>query len=146
MPDLYWGTAYALTVSLPKAVGNPTILHAVGRGAPETLGGPISAMVGLAVSVYPNEIRHVTQGDSVRETVTDVIVDAGGYAFSTVVGTGGAVGAFGAAMLATQGQVEIAAPIAVFGDIVASAGASLLWDLWASPNYVRPFVYQHLPD
>ena len=89
VPDLYWGTAYALTVSLPKAVGNPTILHAVGRGAPETLGGPISAMVGLAVSVYPNEIRHVTQGDSVRETVTDVIVDTGGYAFSTAVAPGG---------------------------------------------------------
>lgn len=146
VPDLYWGTAYALTVSLPKAVGNPTILHAVGRGAPETLGGPISAMVGLAVSVYPNEIRHVTQGDSVRETVTDVIVDTGGYAFSTVVGTGGAAVFFGFSMTLTQGQLEIAAPVAMLGDAVFSVGASLLWDLWASPNYVRPFVYQHLPD
>ena len=114
-----------MTVSLPKAVGNPTILHAVGRGAPETLDGPISAMVGLAVSVYPNEIRHVTQGDSVRETVTDVIVDAGGYFVSTAIGSSVALGAFAVTSFFTGGQVEIAASTAVMGDIGASVAASV---------------------
>lgn len=146
MPDLYWGTAYALTVSLPKAVGNPTILHAVGRGAPETLGGPISAMVGLAVSVYPNEIRHVTQGDSVRETVTDVIVDTGGYAFSTAAGIGAAAVIFGGVSYFTGGQVEVAALPAVVTEVGVSVFVSLAWDLWAAPNYVRPYVYQNLPN
>lgn len=134
-----------MTVSLPEAVDSPTILRALGRGMPETIGGPFSAMVGWAVSVLPNEYMNVTQGASLRETLTDIVVDSGGYIFSTVAGAAAGGGTLLAGSLVTQGQVEIAAPFAVLTEMGMSGAASIAWDLWIAPNYVHPFVYQHIP-
>jgi hypothetical protein len=103
-------------------------------------------MVGWAVSVLPNEYINVTQGAPLRETLTDIVVDSGGYIFSTAAGAGGAVVVGGVTAFGTGGHIEAAAGAAVVGDITFSAGASLLWDLWVAPNYVHPFIYQVLPN
>lgn len=122
--------------------GGSTFVHALGRGG-QLLLGPAGYVVGLGVSVAPNAVEHIINGDPAREFWTDVIVDGTGYAISTLTGGLTGIGVFAAAT--SVGQPEIGLPAAILTDIGVSAGVSVAWDLYVAPEYVRPWVYQRLP-
>ncbi|MGB3220192.1 MAG: hypothetical protein WBD79_22580, partial [Anaerolineae bacterium] len=124
----YWvaaGSAAALRrIGLNPGVANSSramnAIRAAGRGGD----GPFLLAGGLA-SVGPNLIAHAGYGDFFsKNTVTDLIVDTGGWAFSEGVGLAGA--ALGAAMGV--------APLIFVGEVVGSVGGSVYWDNKVAPG------------
>ncbi|MFZ1549804.1 MAG: RHS repeat-associated core domain-containing protein, partial [Anaerolineae bacterium] len=119
----YWvaaGSAAALRrIGLNPGVANSSramnAIRAAGRGGD----GPFLLAGGLA-SVGPNLIAHAGHGDFFsKNTVTDLIVDTGGWAFSEGVGL--VVGLI-------AGGATANALVAMGGEVVGSIGGSLYWD------------------
>ena len=124
----YWvaaGSAAALRrIGLNPGVANSSgamsAIRTAGRG-----GDGIFYLLGWSASVGPNLVAHAGYGDFFsKNTVTDLVVDTGGWAFSEGVGLAGA--ALGAAMGV--------APLIFVGEVVGSVGGSVYWDNKVAPG------------
>ena len=133
----YWvaaGSAAALQkIGLNPGVANSTATmnaaRAAGRG-----GDGVVYVVGWGVSVAPNLIAHAVHGDLFsKNTITDLIIDTGGWGFSEGVGV--AAAALGAATGFP--------PLAIAGEVAGSLGGSVYWDNQIAPG-ARAWVRMQL--
>ncbi len=123
-----------LLTEFPQAAGQKTAIHAAGRGG-QLLVGPL---VGYAASVGPGLYENASQHAPLRVTLTDMVVDTGGYVLSIGTGVGIAVlaGLGGAAANVAVSPLALAT-----GNVAGAAGGSVLWDLSIAPR-IRDDVYR----
>ena len=109
-------------VEMPEELNGHVLTNALGRVG--TIVPGIGIVVGMGASVGPNLYTHLSQGDPARETVTDVVVDLGGWGVSTLAGivVAGGSGAFATGV---TGNPLVVIPSAAIGDMIGSAGASV---------------------
>ena len=134
--DTYISTVVAVTYGIPEALGEGSIwIRATGRTA-----GNVSMYlvpVGIVASVAPNAISHYQNGDPGTEIAIDLVTDMGGVAGSFA--SGKVIG--GLSFIGAVFVNPAAAPVAYgVGDAVGSFGGSIIYDVWAGPTLVRPYV------
>jgi len=133
----------AVTNDLPELAakyGGITI-----RAAGRTYGGSempplLSEGVGLVASVGPNAYEHLRNGEgpSTAAFQTDLVVDVIGWGATWLTGKGGtAAGGLAGGMLAGGGAL----PGAVTGYVAGTLIASVVYDVWVGPIFVKPWAY-----